>query len=246
MSETIYDRNVEHYIGFIDRVLAMEPSLFRMLLGVLDDVVADRHVGATVLDLACGEGYVSRHYAERGAKQVTGVDLSSELVKIARERTSIANVSFEIDDAHELRTQADDSIDLVVSQMAMMDIADHRAAFRAVARVLEPGGMFAFTMLHPCFQPPFEMPDRPAFLDDSNGEHIAVLAWRYRTEGHWFSGGDGVRGTMGSNHRMLSTYVNDLVAAGFAIERIEEPVAPVEGLLGEVPILIVIGATRTS
>lgn len=35
----------------------------------------------------------------------------------------------------------------------------------------------------------------------------------------------GVRSRVGAYHRMLSTYLNTLVAAGFALERIIEPIA---------------------
>jgi ubiquinone/menaquinone biosynthesis C-methylase UbiE len=243
MTETVYDRNVQRYLDFLDGVLAAEPSLFRILLDELAGRVGPRLEGASVLDLACGEGYVGRAMAERGAAHVVGVDLSSELIAVARERTTQENVSFVLDDAQTLASQPDDSFDVVVSQMAMMDIADHLAVLHAVARVLKPGGVFAFSMLHPCFQAPCHEPDRPAFLLDDDGARLAIYVWTYANEGHWWSGSTGIRGTMGSNHRMLSTYLNDLIATGFAIERIAEPVVPAPGLLGEVPLVMVVAAT---
>jgi hypothetical protein len=52
---------------------------------------------------------------------------------------------------------------------------------------------------------------------------------------------------MGSYHRRLSTYVNDLLAAGFALERLEEPLAGyqsgAEALFAEVPTVLVVAAT---
>ena len=40
--------------------------------------------GATVLDLACGSGFYSRAFLERGAKKVVGVDISSAMLNQAR------------------------------------------------------------------------------------------------------------------------------------------------------------------
>ena len=85
--------------------------------------------------------------------------------------------------------------------------------------------------------------DHETFLVDESGERVAVLAWRYATEGHFMSGGTGVRGHVGSYHRMLSTYVNDLIAAGFRLDRIEEPVWDVRGLFSQVPIVVILAAT---
>jgi SAM-dependent methyltransferase len=152
-----------------------------------------------------------------------------------------------VDDARELRSMAPGEFDLVVSQMAMMDVADHRALFTAVRRVLNPGAPFVFSMLHPCFEGrPFHVRDAPPYVMDDAGRPIAFAVQRYASEGFWDSGGDGVRGHMGSYHRMVSTYVNDLIAAGFALERLEEPLAGADatraGLFGEVPTVLVIAA----
>ena len=57
------------------------------------------------------------------------------------------------------------------------------------------------------------------------------------------SGGDGVRGHMGSYHRMLSTYVNDLQANGFTLERFEEHVGDVPNVLSRVPIVMIVSGS---
>jgi len=47
---------------------------------------------------------------------------------------------------------------------------------------------------------------------------------------------------MGSYHRTLSTYVNDLIRASFVLEQLEEPLdGPANGVLfSEVPMVLVI------
>jgi SAM-dependent methyltransferase len=166
---------------------------------------------------------------------VIGIDISAALIEVAIRRRDQPSLSFRLDDARELRTVSKMSIDIAVCQMALMDIADHRAFFRAVRRVLVPGGIFVFSLLHPCFQAPFHEPEAPQILRDANGAATAVVVRRYASEGFWQSGGTGVRGRVGAYHRTLSTLLNDLLAAGFQLERLEEPVVADDGLLAEMP-----------
>lgn len=129
--------------------------------------------------------------------------------------------------------------------MALMDIPDHKAMFTAVHRILKPGGLFVFSLLHPCFETPFKLPDEPPTIDDEAGNPVAYVIRRYGTEGHWQSGGDGVRGHMGAHHRMLSTYLNDMIRAGFRIDKIDEPLVEGGGLEAEVPRgLLVVGTAE--
>lgn len=242
--QTVYDEHVQMYLDFIDNALAQEPSLYLTLCDVFRRLLGDRLHDARMLDLACGEGYMSRYFAALGPRTIAAVDLSERLIEVARERCDAPNVSFAVDDARTLSTVEDASIDIVVSQMAMMDIADHVATFRAVRRALVDGGAFAFSVLHPCFQSPTNIPEgQEPFLLDEDGQRIAVLAWRYTPEGYFVSGGTGVRGHMGSYHRTMSTYLNDLQDSGFRLDRLEEPVFDVPNVLRHVPIVMVVAAT---
>lgn len=173
---------------------------------------------------------------------MTGLDVSAALIDVAKVRRDAANLSFRVDDAQTLDTFSDSSMDIAVSQMAIMDIADHKAMFQAVRRVLQPGGAFVFSLLHPCFEAPFRVPDEPQFLLDDDGAKVAYVVRRYATEGPWTSGGSGVRGHMGAYHRTLSTLVSDLIGAGFVIERLDEPVVEGTGLFAKVPRVIMVCA----
>jgi hypothetical protein len=105
--------------------------------------------------------------------------------------------------------------------MATMDVDDLHGTVSAVATTLCPGGWFAISMVHPCF------PGNEAGLSNWPRERT------YFDEGWWTSGEQnptGVRIRVGSSHRTLSTYVNALVDAGFSLDRVVEPSAPVPDL----------------
>lgn len=91
----------------------------------------------TVLDLGCGEGRFCRMMAPY-AKRVVGLDPTETLLKHAR---SFGEADYVLGRAEALEF-ADDSFDLVVCYMALLDIEDAQAALAEVARVLRPGGRF--------------------------------------------------------------------------------------------------------
>jgi len=235
VNKTIYDEHVQFYIDFVDRVLADKDCLWYVLLSRFEKILKNSIIGATVCDIACGEGYLSRFIGQFGPREVIGIDLSAALIKAAEQRKNWTNLSYRVDDAQHLRTFPDASVDIAVSQLAIMDIPDHRAMFRSVRRVLKTGGAFVFSLLHPCFETPFHAPEESPFLVDTSGAVIAYIVRRYVSEGFWQSGGTGVRGHMGAYHRKLSTLLNDLLAAGFLLEKLDEPVVEGRGLFSQVP-----------
>jgi ubiquinone/menaquinone biosynthesis C-methylase UbiE len=242
MNETIYDKHVQFYLDFVDRSLADKHGLWHVLLSRFKEILGDRLQGARIVDIACGEGYLSRFLGQFGPREVIGIDISAALVDAAIRRNHGTNLSYCVDDAQHLSTFADASIDIAVSQIAIMDIPDHRALFRSVRRVLKAGGVFVFSLLHPCFESPFHIPDETQFLTDENGNPIAYTIRQYAKEGFWQSGGTGVRGHMGAYHRTLSTLINDLLDAGFLLERLDEPVVGDSGLFSQVPRILLVAA----
>ena len=101
--------------------------------------------------------------------------------------------------------------DGVVSSMSLMDIDDLDAAVaRRRPRSCAPAAGSAWSIIHPCF--PGVEHIRPSWPDRG-----------YFSEGRWNTGGDGVRGRVGSNHRTLATYLNTVVTHGFVLEAAGEP-----------------------
>ena len=104
---------------------------------------------ARVLDVACGTGVVAITAARRGARS-TGLDLTPELLAVARENARIANVDVAWHEGDVEQLPFDDgSFDVVVSQFGHMFAPRPDVAVAQMLRVLKPGGTIAFSTWPP-------------------------------------------------------------------------------------------------
>ena len=179
-----------------------------------------------VLDVGCGDGQVSRAVAALGA-HVRGVDPVELHVRVATERGG--GPTYVLGSADALPA-VDSEFDAVVACLGFEHIDALDDAIAEVARVLKPGGRFAFFLNHPLLQTPGS-----GWIDD----HIIdppEQYWRigpYLTEtSTWEEVEAGVR--IRFVHRPLSRYVNALAAHGLYIERMVEP-SPPAGFLARAP-----------
>lgn len=185
--------------------------------------------GLRVLDLACGNGHNARRLARMGAR-VIGVDASPGVIAHGREREAAEplGIAFHVADAVALTMLADASFDLVICQMALMDMPHAEAALAEVGRVLAPGGRFVALLLHPCFF----IPEASGWVIERMGPETTV--WRKvgryleprAGQIHWRHDGQIVYTT--HYHRPLSWYVRAIGAAGLTLIALEEPQPPDE------------------
>lgn len=221
MSEAKYDSAASFYQTFVENALSSDTSAFTVISNQTIDALGNVS-DLRVCDVACGQGHLSRRLAGQGAF-VTGVDLSKVLLAEALNQNSkTIKVNYLHDDAQNLATLESESFDFAVCNMALMDIPDHKAVFDSCQRILKAKGIFVFSILHPCFESPFNPENPPIELDES-GDFKACRVHAYLEEGYWSSGGNGVRGKVGAHHRTLSTYLNDLICSGFELKAIHEP-----------------------
>jgi 2-polyprenyl-3-methyl-5-hydroxy-6-metoxy-1,4-benzoquinol methylase len=184
--------------------------------------------GKMLLDAGCGEGYLSRRYARKGAI-VTGVDISNGLIEICRS-LPVNNVKYHVGDICDLDFIKDRTYDIVLCNLVLLNAPCLNEALEEFYRVLKPNGVLVFSVVHPSFNfygpGKWEMGEKDTdtkrrkglffrvdrYFDEREYEHI----WKTRT-GEYFPK------PMSFFHRTLTTYIRAVIDSGFIISRIEEP-----------------------
>lgn len=103
--------------------------------------------GERVLDIACGFGGTLRILAKMGCK-VAGIDISQTCVEAARKANLDAGlggkITVTLGDFHQISGEAE-TWDAVICQESLIHSPDRPRVFAEVYRVLQPGGVFAFS-----------------------------------------------------------------------------------------------------
>lgn len=124
-------------------------------VGVESDTIMPRFLeiigdvsGVVTLDACCGEGYLARILAERGAR-VTGIDVAENLVQLAREKDPAGEITYKVADLSQPLPAYQQHFDLIVSHLAMNDVPDYQGFLRTLGAALKPGGRLIFSMNNP-------------------------------------------------------------------------------------------------
>ena len=135
--------------------------------------------GMTVLELGCGTGSFTRELARSGA-EIVAIDVSPELLEIAKSNCSAANVRFQFQNAYSL-SYSEAVFDSVVGSSVLHHL-EIEEALRDVYRVLKPEGTIYFTepnMLNPQIAIQKNIPWIKQKLGDSPDE-TAFFRWPLR------------------------------------------------------------------
>jgi SAM-dependent methyltransferase len=179
---------------------------------------------------------LSRDLAALG-HNVVGIDSSAKVVAAARELSP--GLEFVEADAADLPIE-DESADLAVAFMSLMDIDDMAGAVREAARVLDSGGRFLAAVVHPI--------NSGHELDREHPEDRLVLAEnyfdrrRYRDEIER----DGLRMVFESVHWTLEDYFDAILGAGLCVEALREIADPTHPRWSRYPLFLHLSAAKAS
>ncbi len=97
--------------------------------------------GRSVLDIGCGGGLLTESLARLGA-QVTGIDLSPDLLELARRHAAGQGlqITYREMSAEQLASQQPASFDVVTCMEVLEHIPDPQQVVRACSQLLKPGG----------------------------------------------------------------------------------------------------------
>jgi SAM-dependent methyltransferase len=170
---------------------------------------ADIQPGQRVLDIGCGSGATSLEIAPRvgAAGAVVGVDLSPQLLQVARERAREAGIAADFVEADAATASFAERFDVAFSRFGVMFFEAPAAAFTHIRGVMKPDGKLAFVCwapmpenlfatvpiaaIQPMLKAPLPTPDPDApgpyafadsekvgrILNEAGWREIAIVRW---------------------------------------------------------------------
>ena len=230
MDEKIRDQwesNAEAFSGLIDG--EGTPHHKKILNPCVEELLGDVK-GKQLLDAGCGEGYLSRYYAKKGAI-VTAIDLSQRLIETSEQLTDDGvTIDYRVDNVCYIESVPNGEFDLILSNLVLLNVPCLDDAIREFQRVLKVGGILVFSIVHPAFNfygpGSWEMGEKDP--DTKRREGLYFKVDRYfeeeEYEKYWKTKqGDKFPEPISFFHRTLSTYLNSLSNAGFRLLEFVEP-----------------------
>ncbi|HUT81942.1 MAG TPA: class I SAM-dependent methyltransferase [Candidatus Bathyarchaeia archaeon] len=186
--------------------------------------------GLKILDAGCGNGYLSRQLAKKGA-DVVGVDFTQNFIGYCkkREKENPLGCKFYCESLTDLSFIEDESFDMVVSNVVMVDVQDYKTAFKEINRILKPKGRFVWSNLHPTFGSLNQIFFRVPYDTPRNEERLFVLLDRYFDSGAILTSWGNIK-PIWQFHRTLQEYTQALFTTGFLIREIIEPKPSLEDI----------------
>ncbi|XXF81192.1 class I SAM-dependent methyltransferase [Myxococcaceae bacterium GXIMD 01537] len=124
----------------------IEGHTFFNVLGAVD--------GRSVLDLACGDGLYTRQLKARGAAQVVGVDISEEMIRVARryEAERPQGIEYHVSDVADMAPLGAFDLVTAVYLLHYAHSPEHMLRMcRSIHAHLKPGGSFVTYAFNPEF-----------------------------------------------------------------------------------------------
>lgn len=185
--------------------------------------------GLSVISIGCGSGVDAQWLLDNGAAKVVGVDISEGLISIAKREH--ADIEFQVMDMEQLNF-ADESFDVAYSSLAIHYLDNWLKALKEAKRLLKPGGKYVFSCGHP-------MDSAMEYFTDGTvkgarlGRTVQLDTNERTIYGDYLAAaGEGVRELKWKQpsgtplivyHRPLNKILADILASGFIIEKMVEP-----------------------
>ncbi len=127
--------------------------------------------GQVVLDAGTGTGYGSAYFADQGARQVYGIDVSEKSIEFSKHHYRKPNLEFRTMDLNSKLDFVDSSFDFIFTSNTLEHISNPTGFFRETCRLLKPGGILLVAV------PPIT-DERLEYLNLINEYHVNIWSPR--------------------------------------------------------------------
>lgn len=186
------------------------PALLNLLPDINDKVI---------LDIGCGAGDQCKLYSKMGAKEVLGIDISRNMINLAKKYNSFENIKYENKAIEDLEISTN-QFDIITSSLVFHYIENFDIVLDKIYKLLKSGGYLIFSQENPLVTGHKE---HSRWIIDDKGKKVAAVVESYSLDGekevYWNNN------YVKKYHRKFSTLINQIIKQGFKIEKISEPIA---------------------
>ena len=218
-----------------------DPALFKVMGDFRNKVI---------YDIGCGNGYLSRYLANKGAREVWASDVSKNLISIAKKRYPNPDNKIRYMDRKATNFQKipTDYFDLVFMNMVIHYIDDVTKLIEGIKQILKERGRFVFTSYNPVY--PLAKEElgegfgKIADLIEEIEKYFTVT--KGKKKNNWAK-----RQDLDFFYRPISYYVNILTKNNLLVDKLLEPKTVKQSAKGKVitsaiPGMVAIGAIKIS
>ena len=181
------------------------------------------------MDLGCGFGWHCIYAVDQGAASVIGIDISENMLKEARRKTTHSNVTY-ICSPIEDYEYPESAFDIVISSLALHYMPSFDDICSSVSKSLIIDGEFVFSVEHPIFT----SQGKQDWVYDETGIPLHWPVDNYFIEGKrnaLFLGENVIK-----YHKTITTYIDALLRYGFSITGLFEP-KPEPKIIERIPMM---------
>lgn len=182
----------------------------RHLITPLISGLLTNSTGHLVLDVGCGNGYLTRLLTDQGYAAY-GLDLSPRQLDYAMRRCDATRLTQQDIERIEFRLPLNfpPSFDIIIVSMVLDGIGDIETAIENCSALLGKNGTLVITIPHPCFYALFRFPEE---------------TFNYLVENHDLLTMTNVTKPVMYYHRPLNRYINSIIKSGLTVTKIVEPI----------------------
>lgn len=171
--------------------------------------------GRSVLDIGCGEGYCARELKRLGAGDYLGIDLSSEMIEVAKKQETKDQFGIKYQACNVVEFEPARQFDLCVAVFLFnyLRLDEMQRVFSMVYNALPAKGQFVFSIPHPSFPFIHSKKEAPFYFDSTNKNYFSDVNQQFEGE-IWKRGGETLH--VQCIHKTFSSYFDCLKESGFS------------------------------
>lgn len=216
LSQKYWGKNCQTYIKLLDNTENFPSPYTQTITPTFLKLVKKlSRVDDKILDIGCGEGYLTRLISSL-KRQVSGCDLSPEMISAAKDQSS--SINYWVQDIEKKNSnQKNVEFKLIISNLVFTYLKDIDQSLKNISDYLHSDGYLIIAIPHPCF---YHQENYRWFMEEKNETyHIG----KYLKEKTFVK--EIANGVMTHYiHRTLSSYIKIFTKNKFILVDILEPI----------------------